>query len=106
MSSLNSSSTVSHCDTHCCEEIASTALCLEAFASQAKGASGIRPGGDRKLDCTVEGGYTHLGAQRGFVERNRQFEPQIGAVRFEQRFSTTFVVIDAFTDIPLPARPT
>ena len=49
----------------------------------------VRPrvgaGRDGKLDRAVERRHAHLAAEHRLVERDRQIEPQIGAVALEQR---------------------
>src|SRR6185312_5879205 len=58
---------------------------FEAFALEAEGAARIGAGRQSKLHRAIEGRHAHLAAKRCFVKRDRQIEPQIGAIRLEQR---------------------
>src|SRR6516165_9576365 len=72
--------TVGQDDADAGEEIALALLAGEALALEAEGSSRIGARRDRQLDRAVEGGDAHLAAEHGFIERDRQVEPQVQAI--------------------------
>ena len=61
------------------------ALGGQSLALEAEGAAAAGAGGIGELDRAVERRHADLAAEHRLVERERQFEPQIGAVALEQR---------------------
>src|SRR6476620_8422430 len=57
---------------------------LPPFALDPERASGIRAGRNCELHRAVKCGHAHLGAKCRLVERNRQIETQVVAIRLEQ----------------------
>ena len=65
------------------EEVATTFLRGKAFALEAERAAAAGPGRDGDLNGLVEGRHAHLGAECGLVKRDRQIEPDVGALERE-----------------------
>src|SRR6185503_7340468 len=67
------------------EQIAGAVFGFDPLALEAEGAAGTGAGGNRQIDRAIERRHPDFAAEHGFVQRHRQIEPQIGAVRLEQR---------------------
>ena len=74
---------------------------LQALALEAEGAARIGAGGNRQFHRAVERRHAHLAAEHRLVKRDRQFEPQIGAVRLNSGCGATCTVISASPALPL-----
>src|SRR5262245_13081632 len=72
-------------DAHSGEEIALPALVLEALALETEGAAAAGAGWNGQFDRARQRRNAHLAAEHRLVERDRQLQPQIGAVAREQR---------------------
>ena len=64
-------------------KIAGAVLARNALALEPEGAPAIGVRRDRELDRAVERRHAHFRAEHGFIERDRQIEPQIVAVALE-----------------------